>query len=103
MLLASFTSGLIGEAGKFTSFNSSANINEVLKIATTVNQPQIQEGSNEIFYVDEPRTRRVSGRAFSGLRRNSKVRHEKKNAEASRTQRQNRKGPTQEIRETART
>jgi urocanate hydratase len=65
MLSASFTSGLLGEAGKFTRFNLSANMNEALKIATTVNQAQIQERRNESFYVDEPRTRRQSGRAFS--------------------------------------
>jgi hypothetical protein len=43
MLLASFTSGLLGEVGKFTRFNLPANMSEALKIATTVNQAQIQE------------------------------------------------------------
>jgi hypothetical protein len=81
MLLASFTSGLLGEAGKFTRFNLPANMSEALKIATTVNQAQIQERHNESFYVDEPRTRRASGRVFSGQRRNSNGRHGNQNAE----------------------
>jgi hypothetical protein len=93
MLLASFTLGLLGEASLFTRFNLLANMSETLKIATTVNQVQIQESRNESFYVDEPRTRRESGRVFSGQRRNSNGRHGNQNAETSRTQRQNRQGP----------
>jgi hypothetical protein len=89
MLLASFTSGLFGEAGKFTMFNLPANMSEALKIATTMNQAQIQERRNESFYVDEPRTRRQSSRAFSGQRGDSNVRHANQPAEASRTQSQN--------------
>jgi hypothetical protein len=58
MVLASFTSGLSGEVGKFTRFNLPANMSEALKIATTVNQAQIQNRRNESFYVDEPRTLR---------------------------------------------
>jgi hypothetical protein len=57
MLLASSTSGLTGQARKFTRFNLPANINKPLKIATTVNQAVIQERRNEGFYVDEARTR----------------------------------------------
>jgi hypothetical protein len=102
MLLASFTSGLGGEVGKFTRFNLSANMSEALKIATTVNQAQIQEGRNKNFYVDEPRTRRQSGRASHGQRRDSNTKHANQHAEDSRTLIQNRQGPPQEIRERAR-
>jgi hypothetical protein len=68
-------------------------MSEALKIATTVNQAQIQERRNESFHVDEPRTRRQSGRAFSGQRRNSNTKHADQHAEVSRTQNQNRQGP----------
>jgi hypothetical protein len=86
MLLASFISGLLGEAEKFTRFNLPASMGEALKIATTVNQAQLQERRNESFYVDELRTRKHSGRVFSGQRRNGNVRHVNQHAEASRTQ-----------------
>jgi hypothetical protein len=45
MLFASFTSGLTGEARKFTRFNLPGNT-DALKIATTVNQAKIQERRN---------------------------------------------------------
>jgi hypothetical protein len=93
MLLASFTSGLGGEVGKFTRFNLPTNMSEALKIATTVNQAQIQNRRNESFYVDEQRTRRQSGRASHGQRRNSNTKHADQHAEASRTQNQTRQGP----------
>jgi hypothetical protein len=80
MLLASFTLDLLGEAWKFTRFNLPANMSEALKIATTVNQAQIQERRNESFYVDEPRTRRESGRAFNGQRRDRNGGHGNQNA-----------------------
>jgi hypothetical protein len=86
MLLASFTSGLFGKGGKFTRFNLPADTSEALKFATNVNQAQIQESRNQSFYVDEPRTRRQLGRAFSGQRRNSNMRHANQHAETSRTQ-----------------
>jgi hypothetical protein len=83
LLLASFPSRLLGEVGKFTTFNLPANMSEVLKFATTVNQAQIQERRNESFYVDEPRTRRDSVRASNRQRRD---RNASKNAEGSPTQ-----------------
>ena len=49
MLLTSFTSGLGGQAGKFTRFNLPENMDQALKIATTVNQAEIQERRNETF------------------------------------------------------
>jgi hypothetical protein len=58
MLLASFTSGLSGEVGKFTRFNLPTNMSEALKIATTANQAQTEDRRNESFYVDEQCTRR---------------------------------------------
>jgi hypothetical protein len=92
MLLASFTSGLTGQAGKFTRFNLPANMNEALKIATTVNQAEIQESRNKSFYVDEARTRREQARTSRGQQRSSNARHTSQHAEVSRTQSQNRKG-----------
>jgi len=62
MFLASFTSGLGGKAGKFTRFNLPENM-ETLKIATKVNQAEIQERRNETFYVDEARASRASDRS----------------------------------------
>jgi hypothetical protein len=38
MLLASFNSAFLGEAGEFKRFNLPANMSEALKIGTTVNQ-----------------------------------------------------------------
>jgi hypothetical protein len=73
MLLASFISGLFGEVGKFTRLNLPAHMSETLKITTTVNQAQIHVRCNESFYVDQPRTRRESGRASSRQRRERKV------------------------------
>jgi hypothetical protein len=43
MLLASFISGLGREVGKFTRFNLPTNMNDALKIATTVNQAQTED------------------------------------------------------------
>jgi hypothetical protein len=103
MLLASFTSDLLGEVGKFTRFHLPTNMSEALKIATTVNQAQILDRRNESFYVGELRTRRQSGCATHGKRRDSSTKHADQHAEASRTQNQNRQGPPQEIQETART
>jgi hypothetical protein len=93
MPLASFISGLGGEAGKFTRFNLPTNMSDALKIATTVNQAQTEDRCNESFYVDQQCTRRQSGRASQGKRRNSNKKQANQNAEASRTQRQNRQGP----------
>jgi hypothetical protein len=46
MLLASFNSGLTGQAEKFTRFHLSGNMDHALKIATMVNQAVIQERRN---------------------------------------------------------
>jgi hypothetical protein len=86
ILLASFTSGLSGEVGKFTRFNLPANMSEVLKIATTVSQAQTEDRRNESFYVNEQRTRRQSGRASHGQSRDRNTRDVNQHAEASRTE-----------------
>jgi hypothetical protein len=93
MLLASFTSGLSGEVGRFTRFNLPANMSEDLKIATTVNQAQTEDRRNERFYVNEPRARRQSGRASHGQRRDRNTKDANQHPEASRTISQNRQGP----------
>jgi hypothetical protein len=85
MLLASLISGLSGEVGKFTRFNLPVNMSEALKIATTVNQAQTDDRSNECFYVDQQRTRRRSGRASQEQRRNRNTRDVNQHAEASHT------------------
>jgi hypothetical protein len=103
MLLASFISGLSGEVGKFTRFNLPANMSEVLKIATTVNQAQTEDRRNECFYVDQQGTLRQSGRASQGQRRNRDMKRADQHAKASCTPNQNRQGTAQEIKETART
>jgi hypothetical protein len=92
MLLASFTSGLTGQAGKFTRFNLPGNMDQALKIATTVNQAEIQERRNETFYVDEAQTRRETARTLREQHRSSNARHTSQQAGVSRTQSQNRKG-----------
>jgi len=55
MLLASFTSGLSGQAGRHARINLPGNVEEALKIAITVNLAEIQERRNETFYVEEDR------------------------------------------------
>jgi len=93
MLLASFTSGLVGQAGKFTRFNLPENMDQALKIATTVNQAEIQKRRNETFYVEEARASRASDRSSRGTRSSGTVRSTTQHAGASHTQSQNRKGP----------
>jgi hypothetical protein len=53
MLLASLTSGLVGQAGKFVKFNFPENMEQAFKIATTVNQAEIQDRRKKTFYVNE--------------------------------------------------
>jgi hypothetical protein len=86
MLFASFTSGLVGQAGKFTRFNLPENMEQALKIAATVNQAEIQERRNETFFVDEARPSRESGRPLRGQQRSSNARHTIQHAGVSRTQ-----------------
>jgi hypothetical protein len=69
-----------------------------LKIATTVNQAQIQKHRNETFYVEKARTRRELRRTSRGQRRSSNMKHTSQHADVSRTQSQNRKGTPLEIR-----
>jgi hypothetical protein len=80
MLLASFSSCLSGEVGKFTRFNLPANMSEALKIATTVNQAETEDRRNGSFYVNKPRTRRQSGRASHGQRREGNWKHANQHA-----------------------
>jgi len=53
MLLASFTSGLLGTPGSQVRFAMLRTMGEALKIAITVNQAEIQERHNKAFYLDE--------------------------------------------------
>jgi hypothetical protein len=93
MLLASFTSGLLDQAGKYTRFNLPENMDQALKIATTVNQAEIQERRNETFHVEEARESRASDRTSGGAPSSCNVRSTTQHAGASRTKCQNRKGP----------
>jgi hypothetical protein len=52
MLLASFVAGVAGTPGRQVRFAISGTMEEVLKIATTLAQAEIQEQSHESFYSD---------------------------------------------------
>jgi len=49
MLLASFTSGLVGTRGRQVRYAIPKSMDEALKIAITVNQVELQERHNEAF------------------------------------------------------
>jgi hypothetical protein len=53
MFLASFTSGLVGQAGKFVRSNLPENLKRGLKLPIPGNQEKIQERRNKTFYVDK--------------------------------------------------
>jgi hypothetical protein len=86
MLLGSFTSGLAGQAGKFVRFNLPENMDQILKIATMMNQAEIQERHNKTFYVDEARASRASDRLPRRQRRSSNGTHMILHAGVSRTE-----------------
>jgi hypothetical protein len=51
MLLASFSSRLLGTAGKQVRFALPKSLDEALKIASTVHQVGLQERRSEAFYL----------------------------------------------------
>ena len=51
MLLSSFTSGLLGNAGKQVRYALPRTLDEALKIAITVDQADLQERRIEAFYM----------------------------------------------------
>ena len=51
MLLSSFTSGLLGNAGKQVRYALPRTLEEALKIAITVDQADLQERRSEAFYL----------------------------------------------------
>jgi len=92
MILASFTSGLLGEAGRQTRINLPRNMQEALKIAITVTQAGIQERHKETFYVEGARASRETDRSSRGARNSGTAKSTTRHAGASPTQSQNRKG-----------
>jgi hypothetical protein len=52
MLLASFTAGLLGQAGKQVRYARPSRIAEALEIAIAVEQAELQEKRNEAFYLE---------------------------------------------------
>jgi hypothetical protein len=61
MLLATFTSGIIGVPGKQVRYSGCSTIQEALQIAITVEQTELQERRNAMFYT-EARQPRTAGR-----------------------------------------
>jgi hypothetical protein len=49
MLLSSFSSGLVGTAGKQVRFSLPKTLDEALKISITVDQAELQERRSEAF------------------------------------------------------
>ena len=50
MLPASFVAGLAGQAGRQTRFSNTQSLDQVLKIALTVQEAEKQEKFSESFY-----------------------------------------------------
>jgi hypothetical protein len=73
MLLASFISGLWGPAGREVRYAMPPNLDDAIKLATTVNQAEIQERRNESFYVDEAGRYSTPDRPSRGTRSVSTV------------------------------
>ena len=92
MLLASFISGLLGPAGRQSRYAMTNNLDDAIKLATTVNQAEIQERRNESFYVDEAGRYSTPGRPSRGMRSVSTVRSTTQHVGAGRTQNQYRQG-----------
>ena len=92
MLLASFTSGLVGTPGRQVHFSLPKNMQEALRITVTVHQAELQERRNETFYVDEVQERGKADRSSRGTRRSGSMRHMTQQAGADRTQDQSCKG-----------
>lgn len=67
-------------------------MDEALKIAITVNQTEIQEQPNEVFYVAEARGFGMVDRPARGTRCSDATRNTTQHAGVSRTQRPSRKG-----------
>ena len=85
MLLASFTSGLVGTPGRNVRFSLPKNLQEALRIAVTVQQAELQERRNET-YVDEVQERGKADRSSSETRRSGYMRNTTQQVGASRTQ-----------------
>jgi hypothetical protein len=66
-------------------------MDEALKIATTVNQAEIQECRNKTFYIDEARTRREKARTLRGEHRSRNATDTCQQIAVSRIESQNRK------------
>ena len=86
MLLANFTSGPIGTPGRQVRFSLPKNMEEALRIAVTVQQAELQERRNELFYVDKIQERVKSDRSSRETRRSVYVRNTTQHVGASRTQ-----------------
>jgi hypothetical protein len=57
MLLASFTEGMIGTPGRQGRYARASSLQEALRIATTVEQEELQEGRSEAFYLEADKQR----------------------------------------------
>jgi len=88
-MLASFTSGLLGNPGRQVRYAMPRTMDEELQIAITVNQAEIQERRNEAFYVDETRGAGTANRPTRGTRCNGRVKNTTQHLAASRTQSRN--------------
>jgi hypothetical protein len=53
MLLASYTSGLTGSAGRQVRYSLPESVEQANEIAVTVNKAELQERRNEAFYIRE--------------------------------------------------
>jgi hypothetical protein len=62
MLLASFTAGLIGTAGRQVRYAMPKSVDEALKIAITVDQAEQQERRNAAYYLRSQEGRNSAGR-----------------------------------------
>ena len=60
MLLSSFTSGLLGNAGKQVRYTLPRTLDEALKIAITLDQGDLEERRNEAFYLRSQEQESVS-------------------------------------------
>ena len=72
-----------------------SNLDDAIKLATTVNQAEIQDRRNESFYVDEAGRHSTPDRSSRGTRSGSKVRSSTQHAGAGRTQNLYRQGQSQ--------
>jgi len=97
MLLAIFTSGLIGTPGRQVRFSSPKNMQEALRIAVNVQQAELQERRNETFYVDEVQESGKADRSARETHRSGYMRNTTQQVGAIRTQDQSSKGSSRNL------